>query len=338
MKLKPMAFNPEELEQLAAQTSTQTTSRVIPKSEDPTNFPVFEIPTNDKVIVYVPNHVVVDEDGAEKLRMDVALLHSFKDGNRYEKFRCVQGLTVGGYSGRCPICEAAGKEPWDLANLKIAEECKKLGLNPEDKDNERVVEIRRKHFSERAVKQADRYFTFPIVVFETSEDRKTILMDDNKKPKYQVMWYKISESAYEKKWEKMLEGIEDEPTHPGGRFYVLNYTYTPKTGEPNKRDSARELQVVHKTYKALEDFKVELDKVTEGWTPAKCAETVIENHFYSEDQLEELVTERLESTRSLIAAYNSKSPEANGLTTEEKLGIPMDDDDDLQVVAGTDED
>lgn len=303
-KLKPIVA--VEGTGIEKQLGVQEPPKAAPKSEDPVNFPVWEIPVNKKVLIYVPNHVVVDSKGVESLRMDMPLIHPVTDGKRFYNYRCINGLEDEslGFNGSCPLCDGTA-EPWELANLQINEKCKAQGLDPDDSDNASVKSIRSDAFNDRAVKDTVRYFTFPIVVFETeNDDAKNIVKDENG-IKYQVYWYSISETMYQDKWQKTLDAMEDEPTHPGGRFFVLDYTYTPKKGEPNKRDSARALSVNPRNIKGGEPIKKVLDAQTEGWTPVQAINTVINNHLYSYDQLVQVADEALENTRNLLIMYKN---------------------------------
>lgn len=308
-KLQPVVFSQEENEALQSQLGTQTEQRATPKSRDPLKYPVFDIPVNKKVLIYVPNHIVQDENGVDTLRMDKPLIHSITHGKRFLKFRCINGLVIDGtdFKGECPLCEAKD-EPWDLANLIIEQKCKAQGLDPEDTENKAVKQIRSDAFSDRALKDASRYYTFPIVVFETlNDDGKTFVKDEEGGYKYQVMWYTISESQYLKTWTKALEAMEDEPTHPGGHFFLLNYCYTPKNGQPNKRDSAQNLAVAARNIKGSEAVRKLLDEQTESWTPALAQQMVIDNAIYAPSDLADVADDALENTRNLLALYQAKS-------------------------------
>lgn len=308
MKMKPKVFTQEQLAAVKVESATQTTDNVTPKSTDPVNFPVFDIPVNAKVLVYVPKHTVMDEEGNEDLRMDKPLIHMVMDGKRFKKMRCVRGLSeAAGYSGTCPICEGEG-EPWDLANEEIKDQCRARGLDPNASDDEAVKTIKRDCYSKRVIKQADRYYTFPIVVIETDPNNfKRVIMDEETgMPKHKAMWYTISASSYEKKWKKALEGMEDEPNHPGGECFILNYTYESKSGEYNKRDSARELQVVPKKISGMSEFYAQCDKETEEWDAVKAFSTVYDNMYYAEEDLEKEVARLLTPTREKLALYALK--------------------------------
>lgn len=343
-KMTPLVFTEEEDKKIQEQLGTQDVPKAAPKSTDPVNFPVWEVLVNKKAFIYVPNHVFTDDKG-EHLRMDKPLIHYLTDGKRYYSYRCINDLVseAHGLTGRCPLCEGCS-EPWDLANLKIEAKCKQAGLDPEDVDNQQVKNIRSAEFSDRAIKEPTRYYTFPIVVFETvNDDGKTLVKDEDGNYKYKCYWYNISESMYEDKWVKTLDAMEDEPTHPGGHFFLLNYCYTPKHGEPNKRDSARALQVNARNLSNTEKIRKYLDEQTKGWTPTKAQQTVINNQFYSTDQLQSLTDEILEPTRNLIAMMKApvgkiKQGSEDGFNLEQKPEVPAQVEDNAIPLDETDDD
>lgn len=323
-KLKPKKFTNEQKEALRTETPVQEVVKGVPKSLDPKNFPVFAIPLNKKVLVYVPNHVVVDEDGNERLRMDTPLVHSVVDGKRFLNIRCISGLSEStGYSGNCPLCDAIS-DGWDLANIKIEEKCKAAGLDPKDIENKLVKSIRSSEFSDRAIKEPVKYYTFPIVVFETvNDDGKTFVTDEKGHIKCMPMWYSISEQGYEEKWLKSLEVLEDAPSHPGGRFFMLNYCYTPKNGEPNIRDCAKNMVVGVRNITDSEKTRQTLDKLTNNWTPEKAQETVIANVFNEESDLEEAADTIMEATRRLLEFYKNRDESMPTQGLEDKGGFNL---------------
>lgn len=334
MKMTPVKLSAETNQAVQKQLGVQEVQKAAPKSADPANFPVFEVPVNKKVLIYVPNHVVADANGADALRMDKPLIHSITDGKRFYSYRCISGIEApeAGLTGECPLCDGCS-EPWDLANLLINEKCKAANLDPEDTENPNVKRIRSESFSDRVLKDATRYFTFPIVVFETLNDDGKTFVKDGDQLKYKVMWYTISESQYEEKWKKTLDAMEDEPTHPGGNFFMLNYCYTPKSGEPNKRDSARNLAVNHRNVKGSEQLRAQLDELTAKWTPEKAQEMVIANQLYTTEQLQKVTDTVLEGTRNMIALYTGVQPAAGAIATsgngegfalEKKADVPTD--------------
>lgn len=311
------------------QLGVQVAQKAAPKSTDPINFPVFEVQTGKKVLIYVPNHVVDGPDGPE-LRMDKPLIHAVQDGKRFLYYRCVSGIALTDengntiYDGSCPLCDGTNA-PWELANKKIEQKCRQLGLEPDDKENTQVKAIRSAEFSSRVLKEANRYYTFPIVVISTvNDDGKTILKDENGNPTLTPMWYHISEAQYNKKWKACLEGMEDEPTHPGGHFFILSFVYDTKGKEANKRDAAQNLTVIAKNPKGSDKLKALLDERTEAWTPEKAQETVITNQLYSLRDLQEITDTVLMPTNDLLSLLNAAeaSKELEGSSGDFNLKAP----------------
>lgn len=311
-KLTPIALSEDNNKALQEQLGVQEISKGVPKSADPLNYPVFSIPVGKKVLIYVPNHVTLDADGVERLRMDMPFIHSISQGKRYFAHRCINGIEIEGtgLTGRCPLCDGCS-DPWELANKIIEQKCKAQGKDPANVNDEDVKSIRSAEFSKRVIKDAERHFTFPIVVFETvNDDGKTFVKNEKGDIKYKIFWYDVSEKMWDEKWAKCIEALNDESeeeiTHPGGRFYLLNYIYTPKSGQQqNARDAAKALNISVRKISNSEKMKALLDKETEDWTPAKCQQTVLANILYGEDDLQSVADDVLENTRNLLAMYNS---------------------------------
>lgn len=306
-RFKPKKFTEEELKSINRDLEVQKIGSVAEKSLDPEHYPVFEVPVNQKVLIYVPNHTVIDpETKQEALRMDKPFLHSVVEGKRFSRVRCVRGLSEdAGFTGTCPFCDAS-QDSWELANEVIKEKCAAAGLNPDDKDNDAVKNIRRETYDQRVVRGTDQYYTFPIVVIETApNDIKNVVRDEEGNLKYKAMWYSISKASYEKKWVKTLEGMEDDPLHPGGHIFILDYTYTPKSGEPNKRDSARELQVISRKIKGFDDYATFFDDLTKDWTEQKCRETVADNIIVDFKDLDDEAKRIIQPTRDKLDLYHN---------------------------------
>lgn len=319
-KMKPIKMKGNE--ELNKAFGAQELTTAAPKSADPNHFPVFEVPVNKKVLIYVPNHIFTDENGVSHLKMDNPLIHYVLDGQRYHRFRCIRGIENEefGLTGDCPLCDATD-DGWTLANYVINSTCKKRGLNPDDKDNDQVKAIRTDAFGKRVIKEPTQYFTFPIVVLDTvNDDGKTMIKNEDGSYKCTPMWYTISENYYETKWKKALEAMEDDPEHPGGHFFLLNYCYTPKRGEPNKRDSARELVVSGKNIKNSEKLKAVLDKLTEEWTPDVAKDMVLANNVYATSQLEDIANDVMEQTRNMIQLYEASEMDAPDATGGIEIG------------------
>lgn len=347
MSLKPMEFTAEEVTALQNALKSQVVGTSRSKSRDPENYPVFEPPVNAKVLIYVPNHVVTNASGMEELRMDTPNIHAIKEGNRFSYARCVAGLggVVRGYPEgcECPFCKAVS-DSWSLSRKIIEEKCAARGLDPDDTANEEVKSIRTQAFSDRVVKDATKYYTFPIIVIETDPTNiKKFVYDDEGNLQYKAMWYNISERAYEEKWLKALEGLEDSPSHPGGRCFILNYTYQVKPGQqPNKRDSARALVVTPRNLGGdFNKYKEYFDQVTEDWTVFKAYQTVVNNTISSYESVVEEADrimlpsrERLEmyqisaSTSNATGGFLLNGATGNGAAPVNKGNAGLSDDDD----------
>lgn len=317
----PIKLSSDANEKIQSQLNVQSTSRAVPKSTDPKNFPVFDIPTGKKVLIYVPNHVIDGADGPE-LRMDKPLIHAVQDGKRFVYYRCVSGIMYDDengntlFDGSCPLCEGTSI-PWDLANRRIQQKCAQAGLNPEDKENTQVKAIRSGEFSARVLKESNRYFTFPIVVIDTvNDDGKTIQKGEDGKPICTTMWYHISEAQYNRKWVACFEGIEDEPTHPGGRFFTLNFIYDTKNKEPNKRDAAQNLTVIARNINKSEEFRAYLDNKTKDWTPEKAQETVITNQLFSIEDLQRVADDVLAPSKEMLSLLELADSGIQGNTSD----------------------
>lgn len=320
-KVKPQKFSQEQINALMEGLQNQKMTTSTEKSADPVNFPVFEVPVNSKVLIYVPNYemTVNTPDGPKtELRMDRPWIHNVTEGgNRYSKIRCLRGLAgIGGYPEdmECPFC-AASRDSWELANLIIDDTCKAKGLNRNDSDNSEVKTIKISAYNGKVVGDPTQYYTFPIVVIETEpDDIKKIVTDEQGNMKYKIMWYNIAKSTYDSKWAKTLEDMEDEPDTPAGHFFVLNYTYDVKAGaEPNRRDSAKALRVAPKTMGgAAAEVAAEFDKRAEEWTPAKAIETVYDNMLPDYEFAVEEADRVITPTRTKIAFYKNETEVAAG--------------------------
>lgn len=327
-RMQPVKLTSDQAKKLNSKFSGQDLSTSAPKSADPVNFPVHEIIPGAKELIYVPNHTTEDAEGNQILRWDTPNLHMLIDGRRFPKFRCVRGIVDEelGFDGSCPICDAID-ECWDLANFQIAEKCKQAHLNAEDRENEKVKKIRSECFNNMVMKSSNPYYTFPIVVIETeNNDGKTLAKDENGDLILKPMWYTISKAQYEKKWLPALEVLDDEPSHPGGYFFLLNYNYKTKSGEMNKRDAAQNVSINAKNIKEsiAKAIRERADKLTEGWTPDVAMQMVIDNQVFTLKQLTEAVDSVMETTRQRLVLYQEQDDnDTLGIESKEDGGDPF---------------
>lgn len=342
--MRPIQLNEDQLREVDAQLGVQVVQKGQALSADPKKYPVWGAQVDKKVLIYVPNHTIQDENGVDRLRMDTPLIHPLTVGNTYPRIRCISGINIpdSGLTGECPLCTAAANEPWELANMIIKSKCKQSGLDESDTDNKEVKAIRSQAFSDRAVKSAERRYTFPIVVFETSDqDAKVLVKDENGNLKCKTYWYDCSENVWNEKWMKTLGDLEDEPTHPGGRFFVLNYKYTTKgNAQPNVRDAARNMTIGHRKLNNSDDLKKFLDNATKDWTPAVARQVLYANMLHTTDELQEVADEALEKTRQMIETYKavdiSGGLPVSGFKLENKAASPAPADDGADVSLDTD--
>ena len=88
---KPKKLSVEEQQLITTASAQQTGKQSFVKSYDP-DYPVFDIPVNQKVLVYIPNHTITDENGAVSLRWDKFAAHPCKEGRSHYDIRCSAGV------------------------------------------------------------------------------------------------------------------------------------------------------------------------------------------------------------------------------------------------------
>lgn len=314
LKLKRKELSQDEIQAMRQATSQQTGRIKFERTTDGSK--VFTTPIQTKVLVYVPNHTMQDAEGNTILRMDMPFLHKVTQGNSVSMVRCTAGLSELGYDS-CPLCEET-QYHWDLANLKIKNECEAKGLNPEDTESKEVRDIRSKHYGDRKLDNANRRLIFPIVVINTKEK------DEKGMPKAEPMWYSISEIFFKKTWGAGIKAsntslddfdaaeADDEngaslaELNPAGKLFVLDFTYDAKGKQPTRMQSALNLTVLPKDLGAFEKLAPKWDAMTVDWTPEKCATTVVDALFYDEESLRELADSVTAPVKDMIAVYESK--------------------------------
>lgn len=268
------------------------------KSYDP-DYPVFDTPINQKVLVYIPNHVVQMPDGSITLRKDKFAAHQGIDGRAFVDIRCSQGIVNDELhlDGSCPLCDAMN-DCWTLYHKQYADIAKSKGLAvdaPEAKDL--LKQDRIDLMNSMPIQTPTVWYAFPIVVIACQEKdgQMTVIpkVDDAGKLQGRAMWYTIRERTFKEKWEAGYDSITLEdgsaPTSPAGLWAILNFTYTPKSGKHDKMGSARALKVTYKdmgdNYMAWAEY---FDKLTEGWTPEKAQDTLVLAAVRDMDEMNEV--------------------------------------------------
>lgn len=323
-KIKPRSLSEDVLAEVSQQAREQQFFTAVPKSEDPENFPVYSI-RNQTDLIYVPNFVVQGEDGVPELRMDKPFFHNLVDGKQFPKIRCTEGVesASSGLDGTCPICDNLDIVN-ELAQIEADNLLVSQGFQPGD-DSKEAKKLTQGIYSDRIMKRKNRSFTFPIVVFERTVEKneKTgrkvykFVTDEEGYPKYQIMWYTVSEALYfgtestQGKWKPELdirsEELDRDILTPAGLWFNIKGDYSPDDSKWSARDAARNYSVTMlpdgpKGFdpETLVDFEKQLDKEAEAWTPSMAIKMVIANHFLPVDELQVEIDRLLQPVRDKV--------------------------------------
>ena len=329
-KIKPKkTLTKEDLADLSAQAQEQKFFTATPKSEDPTNFPVFSI-GNEQYLIYVPNHTLVNEEGQTELRQDKPFIHTIEVNGRFHKIRCTDGIVSEGLGldGTCPICD--GRSVVDeYARIEADRLLVSQGFEAGDTSDE-ARKLTKGILDARAIKRKSRNLTFPIVVFERTLTKNANGRDVYKintdpktgEPIYQIMWYNVSEALYSGSdarrglWKGELDTRADEldmdiPT-PAGYWFQLEGRYVDDPQKWSARDAATQFKVTmlpngpkNLDPEYAQELAKRLDAETEEWTPEKAIEMVIANHFLPVDEVRESTEEILQPLRDKIALHQA---------------------------------
>lgn len=308
----PKQLSQEEFSKVIDASSQQTGKATRLRTYDP-NYPVFEVPVNQKVLAYIPNHTVMEADGVTTLRKDKFAAHQVREGRNYATIRCTSGIQSESLQldGSCPLCDASA-EVWELYNLEYKEIAKSKGLNPDaPEDHEALKPVRVDLLKNMVVSAPEVWYTFPIVVIECTVDAQGNPTTTPKKNEQgqingKIVWYSVREKTYNDKWGKAFETAPTEdditPTHPGGMWAVLNFTYESKDGKHDKMGSARALAVGFKSMSAeYQQVAAVFDKMTEGWTPDVAMNVLVDNALRDMPEQKEVADQVLKPVRDKIA-------------------------------------
>lgn len=310
------------------QASAQQTGKASRIKSYDSDFPVFDVPVNGKVLVYIPNHTIMMPDGSVGLRMDKFAAHPVIDGRTYADIRCSQGVVVDalGLDGSCPLCDGMA-EAWNLYNHEYADVARTKGIDPKSAEaQEALKQDRIDLVSNMVIKQADVWYTFPIVVIDCEEKDGTMTTipkkDSEGRIKGTPMWYSIRERTYLEKWGAGFDSLEPDdgivPSSPAGLWAILNFTYTPKSGNHDKMGSAKALKVTFKTMNGYEQWAQHFDTITEVWTPAKAQEVVVLDAVRDMEEMRQVADTLLKPVRDKLAMYELSAASAN----TGSVGIP----------------
>lgn len=312
-KPKPKTFSPETQAAILEASAKQTGKSVTPKSYDPLNFPVFENPINQKILVYVPNHTVPQPDGSIAMRMDKFAAHACLDGRQFATVRCASGIVdeTNGLDGTCPLCNSMN-EVWELYKKEYADIANAKGIDPESPEAKQLLKQDRVDLlNKQVISSPEVWMVFPVVVIECLEKDGKLTVTPKTNSENQItgkpMWYAIREKTYKDKWESAFDGVSTSdgelPTSPAGFWAILNYTYQSETGKYDKMTSAKNLKVTYKEMPGYEQWATYFDQLTEEWTPIKSMETVIMSAYRDMDELTEVADSLMMNTRAKLSLY-----------------------------------
>lgn len=303
----------ESAQQQILQASAQQTGKATRVKSWDSNFPVFEVPVNQKILVYIPNHTIMSPDGTVGLRMDKFAAHPVIDGRTYGDIRCSSGVSLPelGLDETCPLCDGMN-ECWDLYRHEYEDIARSKGIDinsPEAAETLKQDRIDLVH--KMAIKQAEIWYTFPIVVIDCEEKDGVLTTIPKKDAEGRIsgkpMWYSIRERTYLDKWESGFDAMETDdgsvPTNPAGLWAILNFTYTSKSGNHDKMGSAKALKVTFKPMRGYEQWATYFDQLTEEWTPAKAMEVVVLDSIRNMQEMKEVADSLLKPVRDRLAMY-----------------------------------
>lgn len=308
----PKQLPKEEVDQILKTGQELTAQTGIVKTYDD-KFPVFDIPSGNKVLVYIPNHTVVTGEGVTALRSDRFLAHSCKDGKSFATVRCSSGTVVPslGLDGSCPLCNSVDR-CWELYNHQYSDMCRAKGIDPSTDDGYKAAQpIRDELRNKFAVGKAEMWLTFPIVVIEC-EERDGVGTGVPKKDAEgritgKPYFYSIRESTYLDKWVKSLDSLSVDTivTHPAGTWATLNYQVIENgkvVSNPKARDAAKALAVSYKQmppeYNQWAEY---FDGLTAEWTPEKAMEVLVANQLRSMEEMNEANDSLMRKTNDTLA-------------------------------------
>lgn len=337
-KVKNLSAEEQAAIARASQAQTGGAASGVQKSFDPENFPVFDIPVNQKVLIYVPNHVTVDSEGVTSMIVDKFAAHPVRDGRTFLDIRCTSGVVAEslGLHGECPLCEC-NQEIWSLFNFERDDIARTKGIIKDDKNPEAFREAMKddtkKLMDDRAVKPAEVWITFPIVVIDCEEKDgvKTTTPKKNAEGKIsgKVYWYQIREKTYIDKWLKGLESAVDaegnELTHPAGQWIILNYTFRDAdkvSARDAKMQSAKNLAVsVRPMGDSYNAWATYFDSLTEEWTPKKAQDTCLLNAVRDKAEMTDVTNTVMRPVRDKITNYQITAHAAAGIAGGTPMGI-----------------
>ena len=303
------SIDPTLIGTLIEGTTNQVVSGGTPKSEDP-NFPVFKTPLDKDLIVYFPKVCVSVVDGQEVYNPLISHVHAVKKGKQFLSYRCINGLSGGayteqlGYDGSCPFCDGMA-DCWDLYNLKMSRKAMELGIDVNNDPTDAMKPYRSQFVTEMAIKRADEYVTFPIVVIS---DTGTIPQDPNN-AKLETFFVEMRKDTFVQKIMDPLTKQAIPINSPGGMYFKWCFTYDTKGKQANVRDAAKNAQYLPiidaQSNQVLSVFTQAAEEKAKEFTNIKAATVLVMNEFFDKDYLQSECDAVLADTKRTLAVLNA---------------------------------
>lgn len=277
-------------------------------------YPVWRPEAMKAYLVYVPmTPVRTNADGTlteDPLRTWV---HNISANGMFTDVRCFNGFTneTLGFDGTCPFCEAA-QECGQAYYKKLEFEAKRMGIS-EIKNNPALESIRTKLNSERVVKRADEYVTFPIVVLsETPSVGLTEADMKNFKVYYMDMRYATYEEKILKTLTSQVPPIAIAPSGaPFGKMFVFNYVYNTNGAKANNRDAVRNAQYSPITdmnyYASAKVYTDYAEQLAASFTNEKAVEVIKAKQLWYHDDYVKHADSVMFTTRAFLSAMNDNT-------------------------------
>lgn len=298
------ALDPTLIASLVDGAATQVVGGGSPKTDDP-NFPVFRTPLNTDLIIYMPRTPVVNVDGQDVYNPLTSHVHNVRKGAKmYLQYRCVTSLSGGvydelGYDGTCPFCDGMA-DCWDLYNKKIEMKAREQNIDPSNDPDDLMKPWRQQYVQDMAIKKADEFVTFPIVIISETGTVPRSLED----AKMQAQFVMMRKETFV---EKIMDVLTKQPvpiTNPAGYYFKWAFTYDTKGKPANVRDAARKAQYIPildvGSTQLLTQFTEKAEEVAKEFTNVKAATVVLANQFYSMEFLRSEAISVLTETRKML--------------------------------------
>lgn len=262
------------------------------------DFPLFPTPINRKVLVYIPKDFETNKVEC--------LIHDTHKGKAFGQARCINGLSAGfeafGYTGECPYCQVTA-DAWDLYNLKLDQKAAELNIDRQNDTDNLLKGTKENLLREMAVKNADKYICFPIVVLPCTDAGELNPNDPNGVKAYYVLWRK---GRFD---EKFSSDVLDGRDTIAGTFQRWSFTYDTKGQQPTAMLSAKALtvKIIEKDNQlaTLNPYIEACEKVAAPFTALQAVDNVKALNFYSYEDTQKEAEACIKATRAILAASQS---------------------------------